>query len=105
MNNFPNTEYQRTGKEIPLNVSVLINFVHNKLDEYAFLKESTQSEPNFNPYTNPVIFTTDEGKLVQVPAESTSSRVSIPWSRCAGNRGRLQGTGYRGQVIGYRGQG
>lgn len=69
MNNPTTTDYRMTGKEIPLNVNSLIAHVHNKLDEYAFLKESTGTEPGSNPFTQPVIFTTDEGKLVQVPAE------------------------------------
>lgn len=77
MNNNPTTtEYKKTGKEIPLNVNTLISFVHNKLDEYAFLKESTQTEPSNNPFTQPVIFTTDEGKLVQVPVEIQKQAIS-----------------------------
>jgi hypothetical protein len=70
------TEYKMTGKEIPLNVNILVKHIHNKLDEYAFLKESTQTEPGSNPFTQPVIFTTDEGKLVQVPAEIQKQAIS-----------------------------
>ncbi len=68
--------YQETGNSIPLKIPELINFVHNKLDEYIHLQSATQMEPPTNPFTDPVIFTTAEGKLAQVPADIQKKAIS-----------------------------
>ena len=60
-------QYRKTGSDINLPVDILINFVMEKCKEYDTLIEVTQSRPIQSPYSDPVIFTTDEGKTVQVP--------------------------------------
>lgn len=61
------SDYKQTGKSIPIKIPELTSFVHNKLDEYMYLTSSLQMQPKFNPFKQPIIYSTSEGKLVQVP--------------------------------------
>lgn len=62
-------EYQFTGKQIPLKVNELVAFVHQKLEQYDNLVKETKSVPFYSPYAHPIIYTTPEGKTVQIPKE------------------------------------
>lgn len=103
MNNPTTTEYKPTGKEIPLNVNVLVNHVHNKLDEYMYLKETTQAEPPNNPFSQPVIFTTDDGKLVQVPVEIQKQAIASWKQKSTQNPSTMPDTQLNGQPEGVFG--
>ncbi len=63
----PNIEYKETGNKVPLPMDELLNFAQEKLQEFDKLVEATQTRPTNSPYTNPIIYTTKEGKLVQIP--------------------------------------
>ena len=63
----PNTEYKETGNKVPLPMDELINFAQEKLQDFDRLVEATQSRPKRSPYNSPIIYTTKEGKLVQIP--------------------------------------
>ncbi len=71
-----NQQYQQTGKSIPIQVPELISFVHNKLDQYVALTNATQMKPDFDPFSDPLIFTTQEGKLIQIPKDIQKQAVA-----------------------------
>jgi hypothetical protein len=103
-------DYKQTGNKIPLSVDELASHVKQQLYQYDRLKDITQSEPGFNPYKNPVIYTTEEGKTVQIPAELQGQAIQQWKSKGQGQGqgqepgpGQGQGHGY-GQVQG-QGQG
>jgi len=62
-----NIDYQPTGNQINLPVDKLISFVHEKISEYERLFKAIGTQPGLNPFKDPIIFTTEEGKTVQVP--------------------------------------
>jgi hypothetical protein len=64
-----NPKYQQTGNSIPLKEDELINFVHNKLNEFVELSKVTKMKPDSDPSKDPIIFITHEGKTVQIPIE------------------------------------
>lgn len=77
-------QYQKTGNDIPLPVDTLVNFVMEKCKEYDTLVDATGTQPTQSPYTDPVIFTTDEGKTVQVPQYIQQQAIK-QWSEDRGN--------------------
>jgi hypothetical protein len=62
-------EYQKTGNNIQIPYNEMYNFVIQKLDEYDRLAEATQVEPPNSPFKNPIIYTTVDGKTVQIPMD------------------------------------
>ena len=62
-----NIQYQHTGNQIHLPMDDMVNFVYNKLYEYDELIKATEMIPEQSPYKDPVYYTTDEGKMVQIP--------------------------------------
>jgi len=66
--NDPN-DFENTGNQIPLKVDELVNFVHERLNQYDNLVETTQGQPTYSPYREPIIYTSPEGKMVQIPKE------------------------------------
>ena len=75
----PNTEYKETGNKVPLPMDELINFAQEKLQDFDRLVEATQSRPERSPYNSPIIYTTKEGKLVQIPEYIQQQAVNL-WS-------------------------
>ena len=55
--------YQETGNKIPITEAELINVMITKYDAYA------QNPSLPNPDTEPVIYTTQEGKTIKIPDE------------------------------------
>lgn len=72
-------QYQQTGKKIPLKMDELMNFVVQKLEQFDYVVKGIGSVPDFNPYEDPIIYTTQEGKTVQVPKEIQRQAV-INWN-------------------------
>lgn len=55
--------YQITGNKIPVTKEELINYIHSQLAIYD------QGNRETNPYNEPIIYTTKDGKTIQVPTE------------------------------------
>jgi hypothetical protein len=62
-----NIEFEKTGKTYPVTIDELVAHTKTKLAEYDELVKRTGAFPVKSPYTDPIIYTTSEGKLVQVP--------------------------------------
>ena len=62
-----NIQYQQTGNQIQVPMNEMVNFVSNKLYEYDELIKATESIPEQSPYKDPIYYTTEEGKMVQIP--------------------------------------
>ena len=62
-------KYQETGNKIPIALTEFINYVQQILNEYDELLKATGTSPDFNPYTETLIYKTKDGKIVQIPEE------------------------------------
>lgn len=62
-----NVKYKQTGNQINIPVDEMVNFVQEKLYEYDELLKATQTVPQSSPYNDPIYYTTQEGKMVQIP--------------------------------------
>lgn len=65
--NYP--EYKKTGMSYQVTVIELVDFCHNKFLEYINLTQTIGDQPSKSPFSDPIIYTTKDGKLVQVPKE------------------------------------
>ena len=61
--------YQETGNQIPISQQELIIFVHSKLEDYDRKVSVLKMPTSPNPYTDPLIYTTKEGKTIKIPEE------------------------------------
>ncbi|ARF11545.1 hypothetical protein Klosneuvirus_1_402 [Klosneuvirus KNV1] len=63
--------YKQTGNKIPVTKDELINYIHEQLTFYDVGKLK-----DMNPYTQPIIYITKEGKMIQVPQEIQQEAVA-----------------------------
>jgi hypothetical protein len=70
-------QYKHTGNQINIPMNEMINFVHDKLYEYDEMIKATETMPNSSPYKDPVYYTTEEGKMVQIPDYVQKQAVSM----------------------------
>ena len=63
--------YKQTGNKIPVTKDELINYIHEQLTFYDVCKLK-----DMNPYTQPIIYITKEGKMIQVPQEIQQEAVA-----------------------------
>ena len=70
-------EYRETGKKIPLTVEELHVHVIDKLYQYDELIKSTKTKPEQDPYVDPIVYVTKEGKTVQVPQNIQENAVKV----------------------------
>ena len=75
-----NVEYQPTGNNINLRMDELVDFVLEKLEQYEYIVKATQTVPSFSPYKDPIIYTTKEGKTVQIPEYVHQEAIKI-WNQ------------------------
>jgi len=83
-----NIEYQKTGNHIPIPVDKLTNAVYEKLSEYDNLVNSLGMKPTQSPYKDQIIYTTDEGKLIQIPKYIQEQAV-FKWNKKNGNTDQI----------------
>jgi len=69
-------EYKETGNKIPLQVDELSSYVMDKLKQFDALVKTTGGKPEQNPYNDPIIYITSEGKTVQIPTEIQRNAVN-----------------------------
>lgn len=58
-----------TGKSIPVNTTLLMEYVINSLTKYHEYVESTGEEPEFNPYRDPIIYRLEDGRSIEIPEQ------------------------------------
>lgn len=71
-------QYEETGKRIPVSTEELVAFSYQKLEDYDRAIKSIGSKPNYNPYIEPILFTTKQGKLIKVPMD-IQQKVVADW--------------------------
>ena len=62
-------DFIKTGKDVPIQINELLNFVYDQLNKYDQIVEATGTKPDFSPYEQSLIYTTSEGVNVQIPPE------------------------------------
>ncbi len=75
-----NVEYQPTGNNINLRMDELVEFVLEKIQQYEYMVKATETVPSFSPFKDPIIFTTQEGKTVQIPEYVQKEAIKI-WNQ------------------------
>jgi len=66
-----------TGNNISIPEEELISFVHFSLARYEELVDASGSDPSYSPYSQPIIYTTQDGKQVQIPEEIQQNAIQI----------------------------
>lgn len=69
--------YELTGNQIPVKSDELINYVLNKFLVYNQYVNDTGQEPDFNPYLNPIVYTTKDGKTIEIPKVIVQEAINI----------------------------
>ena len=72
----PPDGYRHTGNAVPIDGSKLLNYVVEQLSIYDNLVQHGK-HPSSSPYEDPVLFATDDKKLVQVPQEIQEKAVTL----------------------------
>lgn len=73
-------EFKQTGNQVPVRMDEMISYIHDRLDQYDKLTEATQAKPSYSPYRDPMIYTTQEGKTIQIPTEIQKKAIN-QWSQ------------------------
>src|SRR5689334_21468905 len=63
--------YKQTGNKVPVTREELINYTHKQIHAYDVGKLK-----DMNPYTEPIIYVTKDGKMIQVPQEIQKEAVA-----------------------------
>ena len=61
--------YEHTGKQVPIPMEDMLEFVKTELQRYDQLLYHTNETPEYNPYYQPIIYHPRPGQQVQVPNE------------------------------------
>lgn len=77
--------FRETGNKVPVTVDELINFSERQLGEFDALVSQSKSIPSQNPYTDPIIYTTQEGKTIKVPQEIQKEAVNNWYNKTGRN--------------------
>lgn len=65
------TQYKPTGNNIPLTYQEIRVCIFDKLKAYDLIvgKDAQHSGTDYNPYTDTIIYTTPDGRSVQIPKD------------------------------------
>jgi hypothetical protein len=69
-------QYTQTGKNIPVNFEELSTHIEKVLYNYEI---RSNRDSNYNPFTDPIIYTTNDGKTIQIP-DSIQQKVVNEWN-------------------------
>lgn len=86
-------EYHETGNKIAVPTEELIKYIHKQLNNYENSIHETQSLGLYNPYSQPIIYKTTNGKTIKVPQEIKKYAIDL-WHKMNGTNvplGALQG--------------
>lgn len=68
--------FRQTGNKIAVTGQELIAYVKQQLANYDGSISKNKSLPKSNPYTHPIIYKTQNGKMIQVPEEIQKQAIS-----------------------------
>jgi len=69
-----------TGKSIPISTTVLMEYVMNNLIKYHEYLEATGEEPDFNPYKQPIVYTLEDGRSIEIPENVKIEAIKV-WQK------------------------
>ena len=58
-------KFNYTGQSLPVYIDELEQHIYKLLDNY----DKAITKPKHNPYKNPIIHTTNQGKIIQIPTD------------------------------------
>jgi hypothetical protein len=70
-------KFQQTGNQIQIPIDEMLGFVQDKLNQYDELIKATETVPESTPYKDPIYYSTQEGKMVQIPPYVQKQAVDI----------------------------
>jgi hypothetical protein len=68
--------YQETGNKVPIASQELTNYVYKKLATYGEQIKTTKIMPSRNPYTQSIIYKTEDGKTIKIPKDIQKQAIS-----------------------------
>ena len=71
------SNYKETGNKVPVTMDMLISKCHALIAEYERTVSQQSNRPPFNPYMDPIIITTDDGKTIMVPKEVQKQAIDL----------------------------
>ena len=77
--------YRETGNKIPISTQELSNYVYKQLALYDEQIKTTKILPNYNPYTQPIIYKTKAGKSIRIPEEIQKNAINDWYTRTGTN--------------------
>jgi hypothetical protein len=63
------TQYRKTGNVHHIPLPEMIDHVILKINQFNEIKEATGGTPPQNPFTDALVFTTNDGRTVQIPEQ------------------------------------
>ena len=70
--------YEETGNKVPISLEELINYVQQQLYIYDNIKaQNPNIVPSINPYTQPIIYETQDGKIIKIPANIQKQAIEL----------------------------
>ena len=79
MNQYP-TDFIQTGNAVPVSEQELYEYVYENLERYDNLLQASEAQPSYSPYTQPIIYTSNNGKQVQIPEEIQKNAIDM-WKK------------------------
>lgn len=62
-------QYRKTGNTHHIPLPDMIEHVVMKINQFNEIKEATGGVPPQNPFSDPIVFTTKDGRTVQIPEQ------------------------------------
>ena len=84
--------FEETGNKVPVTVDELMKFSEQKLAEFDQQVSKSKSIPSPNPYTDPIIYKTKDGKTIMVPTEIQKQAVNDWYKKTGRNVPIMQQT-------------
>jgi len=66
-----------TGNNISVPENELISSAHHHLNRYDELRQASGSIPQYNPYEQPIVYTTEDGRQVQIPEQIHQKAIDL----------------------------
>lgn len=66
-----------TGKSIPVNTTVLMQYVIDSLRKYHEYIEATGEEPDINPYSTPLVYRLEDGRAIEIPDKVKEEAIKV----------------------------
>ena len=82
--------FQETGNKVPISGEELINYVQHQLGEFDVQSSQQKTIPSFNPYSQPIIYKTKDGKTIRIPDEIQKQALDLWYQKTGRNVPAMQ---------------